>query len=70
MVDVQNLNWLTAGSPNRWQVVYFHFDGAEFTRLAGDSFSRCLLKMLRQEYAGLERPSSLVPPFEFTELRG
>jgi hypothetical protein len=70
VVDVQHLNWLTAGPPNRWDVVYFHFDGLEFTRLEGDSFSRCLLKMLRGEYTGLERPSSLEPPFEFTELRG
>jgi hypothetical protein len=70
VVDVQNLNWLTARPPNRWDVVYFYFDGLEFTRLEGDSFGRCLLKMLRQEYTGLERPSSLKPPFEFTELRG
>jgi hypothetical protein len=70
VVDVQNLNWLTVGPPNRWEVVYFHFDGLEFTRLEGDTFSRCLLKMLRREYTGLERPSSLAPPFEFTELRG
>jgi hypothetical protein len=51
-------------------VVYYFCDGQEFTRLAGDSFSRCLLKMLRLEYKGLERPSSLEPPFEFTEIRG
>ena len=70
VVDVQNLNWLTAGPPAEWDVVYFHFDGLEFTRLEGDSFARCLLKMLRQEYSGLERPASLEPPFEFAELRG
>jgi SMI1-KNR4 cell-wall len=70
VVDVQNLNWLTQGAPNRWEVVYWHFDGLEFTHLKGDPFGRCLLKMLRQEYVGLERPSSLEPPFEFTELRG
>ena len=69
VVDVQHLNWLTTGPPDRWDVVYFHFDGLEFTRLEGDSFSRCLLKMLRQEYSGLARPSSLEPPFEFSALR-
>src|SRR5204863_5507669 len=31
----------------------------------GDTFGRCLLKMLRQEYVGLETPSSLEAPFEF-----
>ncbi|MCE9544661.1 MAG: SMI1/KNR4 family protein [Planctomycetia bacterium] len=70
VVDVQNLNWLTVGRANRWDVVYFDFDGSEFTRLEGDSFCRCLLKMLRQEYEGTERLSSLKPPFEFTEIRG
>ena len=70
VVDVHNLNWHTTGSPSRWEVVYYFSDGQEFTRLEGDSFSRCFLKMLQQEYTGLERPSSLEPPFEFTELRG
>lgn len=68
VVDVHNLNWLTAGRPNRWDVVYYHCDGQEFTRLEGDPFSQCLLNMLRQEYSGSERPESLVPPFKFTEL--
>jgi hypothetical protein len=68
VVDVQNLNWLTSGPPNQWDVVYFHFDGLEFTRLEGDSFSGCLLKMLRREYSGLEQPSSLRGPFEFVAL--
>jgi hypothetical protein len=68
--DVQNLNWLTIGAPDCWDVVYFHFDGLEFTRLQGDSFGRCLLKMLRQEYKGLERPSSLEPPYRFMDSPG
>jgi hypothetical protein len=68
VVDVHNLNWLTTGAPDQWEVVYWHFDGLEFTHLKGDSFGRCLLKMLRKEYAGLERPSSLAPPYEFTDF--
>ncbi len=70
VVDVHNLNWLTTGPPKRWDVVYYVSVGQEFTRLGGDPLSRCPLKMLRQEYAGLERPSSLEPPFQFTDLRG
>jgi hypothetical protein len=35
---------------------------AWFTRLQGDSFGRCLLKMLRQEYKGME------PPYEFMDI--
>lgn len=69
VIDVQNLNWLTGGDPERWDVVYWHFDGLEFTHLEGDTFGRCLMKMLRQEYTGLERPSCLQPPYSFTELR-
>jgi hypothetical protein len=42
----------------------------EFTRLVGDTFAGCLLKMLRREYTGPDRPCSLEPPFEFNELRG
>lgn len=67
VVDVQNLNWLTTGQPNQWDVVYFDFDRPKFTRL-GDSFSECLLKMLRQEYSGLDHPPSLRPPFTFADL--
>jgi hypothetical protein len=67
---LHNLNWLMTGQPNRWDVVYYFSDGQEFTRLKGDTFGRCLLKMLRNEYTGLQRPSSLEPPFEFTEIRG
>ena len=70
VVDVQNLNWLTKGAPDRWEVVYWHFDGLEFIHLKGDRFARCLLKALRQEYKGLGRPSSLRPPFRFTEIQG
>jgi hypothetical protein len=68
VIDVQNLNWLTRGDPDRWDTVYWHFDGLEFTHLKGDSFGRCLLKMLRQEYVGLDKPSSLEPPYQFTDL--
>jgi hypothetical protein len=67
--DVQNLNWLTKGDSDRWDVVYWHFDGLEFTHLEGEVFGRCIHKMLRQQYTGLEKPESLKPPFEFTELR-
>lgn len=65
--DVQYLNWLTKGSANRWDVVYFFFDGLEFTRLQGDSFSRCLLKMLRKDYTGMGQPPTLELPFVFTD---
>jgi hypothetical protein len=68
VIDVDALNWLTAGPPDRWGLVYYGCDEQEFTELGRDSFSRCLLKMLRQEYTGSQRPESLVPPFKFTEL--
>ncbi len=67
IIDVDSLNWLTVGPAERWNVVHYACDEQEFPRLEGDSFSRCLLKILRQEYSYPERPS-LEPPFEFTEL--
>jgi len=69
VVDVQNLNWLTRNSPSQWSVVYFHSDGLEFNLLENDSFSQCILKMLRNEYSGLSEPSSLEPPYEFTDFK-
>jgi uncharacterized protein (TIGR02996 family) len=41
--------------------VSFDCDGWSCTRREGDSFRRCLLKMLRQEYKGPQRPPSLEP---------
>lgn len=52
---VHNLNWLTNGPPDKWQVVYWFFDGLEFIQ-CGDSFSRFLLKLLRHEYLRRELP--------------
>jgi hypothetical protein len=49
-------------------VVDWFSDGLEFVHLEGAPFGRCLVKMLRKEYTGLEPPSSLEPPFEFTEV--
>jgi len=68
VVDVDYLNWLTTGPTDQWNVVYWNFDGEEHRHLKGDTFGRCLLKMLRQQYTGLERPSSLKPPYEFKDL--
>ena len=67
-VDVQNLNWITKGPPDQWEVVYYFFDGAEFFRLEGDSFSKCILKMLANEYSGMSQPSSLAAPCRFTDF--
>jgi len=69
VMDVHFLNWLTDGPPSQWAVVYYDFDGCEFNLLTGESFSDCILKMLRQEYTGLEQPSGLKPPCEFTDFK-
>jgi len=66
-VDVHYLNWLTKASADRWNVVFYDFDGEEYTHLKGDTFGRCLFKMLQRKYADLA--SSLVPPFEFKDLQ-
>src|SRR5262249_40247229 len=30
VLDIHNLNWLTTGAPDQWEVVYWFFDGLEF----------------------------------------
>jgi hypothetical protein len=54
--DVHHLNWLTNGLPDKWDVVYWYFDGLEFIHLTGDSFLLFLLKVLRRRYKRKELP--------------
>ncbi|HEY4258647.1 MAG TPA: SMI1/KNR4 family protein [Schlesneria sp.] len=67
VLDVNNLNWLTTGDPEKWDVVHWSFDLPVYTRLNSDTFSRCLLKMLRGQYKGLKQPASMKPPFQFKQ---
>lgn len=65
--DVHNLNWLTVGLPDKWDVVYWFSDGLEFIHLKGDTFSRFLMKVLRKQEAESVLPS-FEPPFTFKPL--
>lgn len=67
VVDVHNLNWLTTGNPEKWDVVYWSCDLPIYTHLNSDTFSRCLLKMLRGQYKGLKQPACMKAPFTFTQ---
>jgi hypothetical protein len=50
VIDVHNLNWLTKGPPDKWAVIYWLSDDHEFIRLAGDTCTKFLVKILRKEY--------------------
>jgi len=67
VIDVHNLNWHTAGPPDKWDIILWFSDGHEFIHLRGDTFAKCLLKMLRNEYQ-MNDVLQLDPPFEFTLL--
>jgi hypothetical protein len=64
IIDVDNLNWLTTGHPDEWDVVYWFSDGQEFIHLKGDSLSAFLLKLLRKKYRRNQIPR-FDPPYEF-----
>lgn len=66
VIDVDNLNWLMKGPPDKWDIVYWHFDGNEMVHLPGDSFLRFLVKLLNNEYGRPILEWDL--PYEFTDF--
>lgn len=64
ILDVDHLNWLTAGKPDKWDVVFWDFDNLDFIHLKGDSFAKYLLKVLRKEYPAKSIPQ-FDPPYKF-----
>jgi hypothetical protein len=66
VIDVYHLNWLTKGSPERWDIVFWNSDEQEFLHLQGDSFGKCLLKMLRGQYKDVDA-LQLDHPCRFTQ---
>jgi hypothetical protein len=64
LADVDHLNWLTKGNPNKWDVVYWYSDGHDFIHLKGDSLTRFVRKILKGQYRAKQIPR-LAPPYDF-----
>ena len=67
MIDVNNVAWVTAGSPSKWDVLYWGFDDDSVIHCKGDGFVSFWLKWLTGEYSG-SGICECDEPLEFTPV--